>query len=65
MTYECRADEDEAEEECESQEGDDQSERVEDIQHDDDMVFEVIDEENNNVNVGSSFLTLHEAMESE
>ena len=63
MTYECRADEDE--EECESQEGDDQSERAEDIQHDDDRVFEVIDEENNNVNVVSSFLALHEAMEGE
>ncbi|RVW50294.1 Serine/threonine-protein phosphatase 7 long form-like [Vitis vinifera] len=61
MTYECRADEDE--EECESQEGDDQSERAEDIQHDGDGVFEFIDEENNNVNVVSSFLALHEAME--
>ena len=28
-------------------------------------MFEVIDEENNNVNVVSSFLALHEAMESE
>ena len=67
MTYECRADEDEDEdeEECESQEGDDQSERAEDIQHDGDGVFEFIDEENNNVNVVSYFLTLHEAMESE
>ncbi|RVW70446.1 hypothetical protein CK203_058335 [Vitis vinifera] len=65
MTYECRADEDEDEEECESQEGDDQSERAEDIQHDGDRVFEVIDEENNNVNVVSSFLALHEAMEGE
>ncbi|RVW36159.1 hypothetical protein CK203_079632 [Vitis vinifera] len=65
MTYECRADEDEDEEECESQEGDDQSERAEDIQHDDDRVFEVVDEENNNVNVVSSFLALHEAMEGE
>ncbi|KAL6313700.1 hypothetical protein AAG906_010118 [Vitis piasezkii] len=63
MTYECRADEDE--EECESQEGDDQSERAEDIQHDGDRVFEFIDEENNNVNVVSSFLALHEAMEGE
>ncbi|RVX03558.1 hypothetical protein CK203_027878 [Vitis vinifera] len=63
MTYECRADEDEDEEKCESQEGDDLSERAEDIQHDDDRVFEVIDEENNNVNVVSSFLDLHEAME--
>ncbi|RVW34841.1 Serine/threonine-protein phosphatase 7 long form-like [Vitis vinifera] len=63
MTYECRADEDE--EECESQEGDDQSERAEDIQQDGDGVFEVIDEENNNVNVVSSFLALHEAMEGE
>ncbi|RVW42730.1 Serine/threonine-protein phosphatase 7 long form-like [Vitis vinifera] len=63
MTYECRADEDEDEEKCESQEGDDLSERAEDIQHDDDRVFEVIDEENNNVNVVSSFLALHEAME--
>ncbi|RVW12194.1 hypothetical protein CK203_084241 [Vitis vinifera] len=63
MTYECRADEDE--EECESQEGDDQSERAEDIQHDGDGVFDVIDEENNNVNVVSSFLALHKAMEDE
>ncbi|WJZ81594.1 hypothetical protein VitviT2T_001430 [Vitis vinifera] len=63
MTYECRADENE--EECESQEGDDQSERAEDVQHDGDGVFEFIDEENNNVNVVSSFLALHEAMESE
>ncbi|RVW74262.1 hypothetical protein CK203_051023 [Vitis vinifera] len=63
MTYECRADEDE--EECESQEGDDQSQRAEDVQHDDNEVFEFIDEENNNVNVVSSFLALQEAMESE
>ena len=63
MTYECRADENE--EECESQEGDDQSERAEDVQHDGDGVFEFIDEENNNVNVVSSFLALYEAMESE
>ena len=28
-------------------------------------MFEVIDEENNNVNVVSSFLALHEAMEGE
>ena len=51
--------------ECESQEDDDQSKRAEDIQHDDDRVFEVIDEENNNVNVVSSFFALHEAMEGE
>ena len=63
MTYECRADEDE--EKCESQEGDDQNERVENVQHDGHGVFEFIDEENNNVNVVSSFLALHEAMESE
>ncbi|KAL6336217.1 hypothetical protein AAG906_011099 [Vitis piasezkii] len=63
MTYECKADEDE--EECESQEGDDQSERAEDVQHDGHGVFEFMDEENNNVNVVSSFLALHEAMESE
>ncbi|RVW14224.1 hypothetical protein CK203_096931 [Vitis vinifera] len=63
MTYECRVDEDE--EECQSQEGDDQSERAEDVQHDGNGVFEFIDEENNNVNVVSSFLALHEAMESE
>ncbi|RVW89682.1 hypothetical protein CK203_036407 [Vitis vinifera] len=63
MNYECRVDEDE--EECESQEGDDQSERAEDVQHDGNGVFEFIDEENNNVNVVSSFLALHEAMESE
>ncbi|RVW88172.1 hypothetical protein CK203_042858 [Vitis vinifera] len=63
MTYECR--EDENEEECESQEGEDQSERAEDVQHDGDEVFKFIDEENNNVNVVSSFLALHEAMESE
>ncbi|RVW75039.1 Serine/threonine-protein phosphatase 7 long form-like [Vitis vinifera] len=56
--------EDEDEEECESQEGDDQSERAEDIQHDGEGV-EFIDEENNNVNVVSSFLALHEAMEGE
>ena len=37
MTYECRADEEE--EECESQEGDDQSERAEDVQHDGHEVF--------------------------
>ena len=61
MTYECRADEDE--EECESQEGDDQSERVEDVQHDGHEVFEFRDEENNNVNVVSSFLAFHETME--
>ncbi|RVW82581.1 Serine/threonine-protein phosphatase 7 long form-like [Vitis vinifera] len=36
MTYECRANENE--EECESQEGDDQSERAEDVQHDGDGV---------------------------
>ncbi|RVW75015.1 hypothetical protein CK203_053689 [Vitis vinifera] len=63
MTYECRADEDE--DECESQEGDDQSERVGDVQHDGHGVFEFMDEENNNVNVVLSFLALHEAMESE
>ena len=63
MTYECRANEDE--EECESQEGDDQSERAKDVQHDDDEVFEFIDEEKNNVDVVSSFLALHEAMKSE
>ncbi|RVW44678.1 hypothetical protein CK203_115586 [Vitis vinifera] len=63
MTYECRADEDE--EECESQEGDDQSERAEDIQHDGNGVLEFIDEENNNVNVVSSFLALYKAMEGE
>ena len=63
MTYECRADENE--EECESQEGDDQSERAEDVQHDGDGLFEFIDEENNNINVVSSFLALHEAMEGE
>ena len=39
--------------------------RAEDIQHDGDRVFEFIDEENNNVNVVSSFLALHEAMEGE
>ena len=63
MTYECR--ENENEKECESQEGDDQSERAEDVQHDGHEVFEFRDEENNNVNVVSSFLALHEAMESE
>ncbi|RVW77125.1 Serine/threonine-protein phosphatase 7 long form-like [Vitis vinifera] len=63
MTYEYRVDEDE--EECESQEGDDQSERAEDVQHNGDGVFEFIDEEKNNVNVVSSFLALHKAMESE
>ena len=62
MTYQCRANEDEAE--CESQESDDQSEGVEDIQHDGHGAFEFMDEENNNVNVVSSFLTLHEVMES-
>ena len=49
MTYECRADADEDEKECESQEGDDQSERAEDIQHDGHGVFEFINEENSNV----------------
>ena len=63
MTYECRADEDE--DECESQEGDDQSERVGDVQHDGHGVFEFMGEENNNVNVVLSFLALYEAMESE
>ena len=47
ITYECKANEDE--EECESQEGDDQSERAEDIQHDGHGVFEFINEENSNV----------------
>ncbi|RVX02949.1 Serine/threonine-protein phosphatase 7 long form-like [Vitis vinifera] len=61
VTVQPRRDEDE--EECESQEGDDHSGRAEDIQHDGDGVFEFIDEENNNVNVVSSFLALHEAME--
>ena len=56
MNYECKEDEDE--EECESQEDDDQSERTEDVQHDGHEVFEFMDEENNNVNVVSSFLTL-------
>ncbi|RVW86625.1 hypothetical protein CK203_045684 [Vitis vinifera] len=56
MNYECKEDEDE--EECESQEDDDQSERAEDVQHDGHGVFEFMDEENNNVNVVSSFLTL-------
>ena len=37
MTYECR--ENENEKECESQEGDDQSERAEDVQHDGHEVF--------------------------
>ena len=63
MTYECKADEDE--EECESQEGDDQSEIAEDVQHDGHGVFEFMDEENNNVNVVSSFLALYKAMEGE
>ena len=63
MTYECRADEDEKE--CESQEGDDQSEGVEDVQHDGHRAFKFMDKENNNVNVVSSFLALHKAMESE
>nr|CAN62346.1 hypothetical protein VITISV_006921 [Vitis vinifera] len=63
MTYECKVDE--YEEECESQEGDDQSERAEDVQRDGDGMFKFIDEENNNVNVVSSFLALHKAMESE
>ena len=63
MTYECKANEDE--EEWESQEDDDQSERTEDVQHDGHEVFEFMDEENNNVNVVSSFLALYEAMESE
>ncbi|RVW78764.1 hypothetical protein CK203_050964 [Vitis vinifera] len=63
MTYECRAYEND--EECESQEGDDQSEKAEDVQYDDHGVFKFINEENNNVNVVSSFLALHEAMESE
>ena len=63
MTYQCRADEDK--EECESQESDDQSEGAKDIQHDGHGAFEFMDEENNNVNVVSSFLTLHKAMESE
>ena len=63
MTYECRANENEKE--CESQEGDDQSERAEDVQHDGHEVFEFRDEENNNVNVVLSFLALYEAMESE
>nr|CAN72488.1 hypothetical protein VITISV_020886 [Vitis vinifera] len=61
MTYECRAYEND--EECESQEGDDQSEREEDVQYDGHGVFKFINEENNNVNVVSSFLALHEAME--
>ncbi|KAL6323695.1 hypothetical protein AAG906_002163 [Vitis piasezkii] len=63
MTYECRADEDEKK--CESQEGDDHSERAKNVQCDGHETFEFIDEENNNVNVVSSFLALHEAMESE
>ncbi|RVX14808.1 hypothetical protein CK203_011917 [Vitis vinifera] len=63
MTYECRADEDEKE--CESQEGDDQSEGVEDVQHDGHRAFKFMDKENNNVNVVSSFLALHKAMENE
>ncbi|KAL6316794.1 hypothetical protein AAG906_021094 [Vitis piasezkii] len=50
MTYECRAM---------------KMKKIEDVQHDGDGVFKFIDEENNNVNVVSSFLALHEAMENE
>ena len=63
MTYRCKANEDDKE--CESQEDDDQSERVEDVQHDGHEVFEFMDEEENNVNIVSSFLALHESMKSE
>ena len=63
MTYECRADEDEKK--YESQEGNDQSEGAEDVQHDGHRAFKFMDEENNNVNVVSSFLALHKVMENE
>ena len=42
MTYECREDEDE--EECEPQEGDDESEGAEDVQHDGNETFKFMDE---------------------
>ena len=45
--------------------GDDQSERAKDVQHDVHNAFEFMGEEENNVNVVSIFLTIHEAMKSE
>ena len=38
---------------------------VKDVQHDDHKAFEFMDKKENNVNVVSSFLALHEVMESE
>ena len=63
LTYGCKAYKNE--EECEAQEGDDQSEGAEEVQDDVHGVFEFMGEEENNVNVVSSFLVVHEAMESE
>ena len=61
LTYGCIVNEDEKE--CEAQESNDQSKGAKDVQHDGHETFEFMDEEENNANIVSSFLALHEAIE--